>query len=47
VERRGQRGGGIIEYALIYLMLIALAILLLHVFGDWLVQVYQSILHAL
>jgi len=47
VDRRSQRGQGIVEYTIIFLLIVALAILLLGVFGGWLLSVYQSILNSL
>jgi Flp pilus assembly pilin Flp len=47
VDRRSQRGQGIIEYSIIFLLMVALAILLMLVFGGWLTGIYQSILNAL
>jgi hypothetical protein len=47
VERRSQRGQGVLEYGIIFLLLVALGILLLLVFGGWLLMVYQFILNSL
>jgi Flp pilus assembly pilin Flp len=47
MDRRSQRGQGIVEYTIIFLLIVALAILLLGVFGGFLSNVYQNILNAL
>lgn len=47
MDRRSQRGQGIVEYTIIFLLIVALAILLLGVFGGWLFGVYQFILNSL